>query len=74
MLYFVGLNTVNRTEMTPRAFAESIMNSLGDSIMSGTNIPTVIPDADNSFGDVPENDENISNDVVDNENVATKSE
>ncbi len=74
MLYFVGLNAINRTEMTPRAFAESIMNSLGDSIMSGTNVPTVIPDADNSFGDVPENDENISNDVIDNENIATKSE
>ena len=50
LLYFVGLNAVNRTEMTPRMFAEEIMNSLGDSII-GPSVPVETPEVDVPMGD-----------------------
>lgn len=78
LLYFVGLNTVNRTEMTPRMFAEAIMNSMGDSIID-SDVPVEIPDVDVPMGDastpiVEENVNNNTENVVENENIATKSE
>ena len=64
LLYFVGLNAVNRTEMTPRMFAEEIMNSLGDSII-GPNVPVETPEVDVPMGDanVPVTDSNVNNNI-----------
>lgn len=78
LLYFVGLNAVNRTEMTPRMFAEEIMNSLGDSII-GPNVPVETPEVDVPMGDanVPVTDSNVNNNVEnveENLNIATRSE
>lgn len=59
LLYFVGLNTVNRTEMTPRMFAETIMNSLGDTIID-SDVPVDTPEVDTPMGDVVDNNnENV---------------
>ena len=78
LLYFVGLNTVNRTEMTPRMFAEGIMNSMGDSII-GSGVPVEIPESNVPMGDVNapvtnETVDNNANNIVENKNIATKSE
>ena len=78
LLYFVGLNAVNRTEMTPKMFAEEIMNSFGDNII-GPNVPVETPEVDVPMGDAnaPVTDSNVNNNienVVENQNIATRGE
>ena len=57
LFYMIGLNTMNRTEVTPRMFAENMLNSLGENIIGNESFGG--NEIIDEFPDVEDNNNNI---------------